>query len=197
MSKLLQNFARPFISNFFPAHAALTLMHCTAMLLVGPEEYHAAHLLFLKSLFQASNLELGSYGRSETHLSCLKTLVLLLEGGKSAEVLEMLDTVLEHLERIVGRGGGGGGGGGNKGTAAEATAVPGKKPSEKSWPLALDGGGEVQTRELLGKLLPIVDGHEACKAMAAALQECVNASRTSGHGQTGWAHQARFLPFVQ
>lgn len=188
MSKLLQNFARPFIHNFFPTHAALTLMHCTAMLLVGSEEYHVELLLFLKSLFQASNLELGSYGRSEAHLSCLKTLVLLLEGGKSAEVLEMLDTVLEHFRRIVGPEGESGTPGGAKGGGDSGMTLR---------PLALDLVGEVQTKELLGEFLPIGDGQEACKAMAAALQECVTASRISCPGQTGWAHQERFLPFVQ
>ena len=196
VAKLLQNIARPFIHHFFPAHAALTLMHCTAMLLVGAEEYHAAYLLFLKSLFQASNLELGSYGRSDAHLSCLRTLVLLLEGGKSVEVLEMLDVVLDHLASAVAAGRAGGGAPSQASGSVGESRTTGTGDTDR----VRDEGGaaEVGTRELLADFMPIGEGHEACKAMAAALQECVTASRTSGGGQqTGWAQQSRFLPFVQ
>ena len=179
-AKLLQNLARPFIRAFFPMHAALTLVFLTAMLLVGPQASHTPCLVLLRSLFQASNLELGSFGHSEAHRSCLKTLVLLLEGGSSAEVLEMLDTVLEHLARAVQ----------DDAAAADAAAV--LLPSRSGEGL----GDKAASRQLLSELIPVGEGSAVCAQVATALQQCFTVVRPSGRGAAGWAQRSRFLPFV-
>jgi hypothetical protein len=97
VSALLQNLAVPFIRFAFPQHAGLVLVYCTLSLMHGPSEYHAALLMLLTCLYQASNLDLGDFGHSGTHVTILRTLVLLLEGDLSEHVDGLLDTVLTHL----------------------------------------------------------------------------------------------------
>lgn len=199
-AKLLQNLARPFIAAFFPAYAALPLLFNTIMVLVGPAQYHTPCLLILKSLFQASNLDLGTFGRTSAHVSCLKTLVLLLEGASNAEVLEGLDVVLEHLARTdagatdgaqenVPRNAGGG-------ARGQAHSRKGSEWASNASVLS----DESDARQLLSDFIPIAEPAAACAAMAAALQRCVHEStsaRQAGRASGGWAQRSRFLPFVQ
>jgi hypothetical protein len=181
-AKLLQNLARPLVHAFFPTHAALPLVFNLAMVLVGPEELHAPCLLIMKAVFQADNLELGSFGRSAAHVSCLKTLVLLLEGGKSAEVLEGLDVVLDHLTRSAAEPQKGG-----LSAVAAAGALAARRASD-----------EQDAQQLLADFLPVGEARVACAAVAAALQQCVSATaRPTGRASGVWGQRSRFLPFVQ
>lgn len=202
-AKLLQNLARPFIHAFFPTHAAVTLVFNTVLVLVGPEELHAPCLLILKSLFQSSNLELGSFGRSAAHVSCLKTLVLLLEGGRSAEVLQGLDVVLEHLERSVEQQARGGGVGASKdgdhgSSDGRRTPRDLKELSAQHARRASEAAADDEPQQVLADFLPVAEASVAYGAMAAALQQCVHAAvRPSGRASGGWTQRSRFLPFVQ
>jgi hypothetical protein len=189
VAKLLQNLARPFIHVFFPTHASLPLVFNLVVVLKGPEELHAPCLLVMKAIFSAGNLELGSFGRSEAHVSCLKTLVLLLEGGRSAEVLDGLDVILDHLQRSDAEAKSSGGeprrrGSRSSGGGSDATAAADKKGED--------------AQQVLADFLPMGESAAACKAMAAALRQCVSTgARPSGRGAAGWAQRSRFLPFVQ
>lgn len=107
LQNILQNFADPFVQCFFPEHAALVLVFCTLMLVAGPQTYHTALLMMLTAFFRSPNLKLGEFAGSAEHAAVLRALTLLVEGSNSAQVLELMDILLSHLEM----GGGGGVGG--------------------------------------------------------------------------------------
>lgn len=107
LQNLLTNFAGPFARSFFPQHASLVLAFLSRMLIIGPDKYQHAHLILLASLYRSPHLNLGDFGRSAEHNSVLRTLVLLIESNRNAEVLSVLDIVLSHLNADDGNHGNG------------------------------------------------------------------------------------------
>lgn len=98
LQNLLTNFAGPFVRSFLPEHASLVLVFCARMLIIGPDRYQQAHLMLLACIYRSPQLNLGGFGKSAEHMSVLRTLVLLIESSRNAEVLSVLDIVLTHLK---------------------------------------------------------------------------------------------------
>lgn len=167
LQNLLTNFAGPFVMSFLPEHASLVLVFCTRMLIVGLEKYQHAHLMMLACIYRSPQLNLGAFGKTSEHMSVLRTLVLLIESSRNAEVLSLLDIVLTHLS-----------------TSSNHDA---RKLNHS----------DMEAAKLPQDFLPVVGESDSCKAVVDALQQCVDALKIPSTSQSGWSNRSRFLPFLR
>lgn len=167
LQNLLMNFAGPFVKSFFPEHASLVLVFCTRMLIVGLDKYHYAHLMMLACIYRSPQLNLGAFGRTAEHMSVLRTLVLLIESSRNAEVLSVLDIVLTHLN------------------------------SSLNHDTRMLDRSDMEAAKLPQEFLPVGGESYSCNAVVDALKQCVDALKIPSTSQSGWSNRSRFLPFLK